>query len=84
MSQEQPKPVPRYAMTEASQLCHVADSIEKVADTIHNRTEGTADRDASGNRVCSLTDAIIGMTAGLFAIAKSIDNLADAVRMDEE
>lgn len=36
--------------------------------------------DAAGVSVGSLTEAIIGMTAGLMAIATAIHDLSDAVR----
>lgn len=34
-------------------------------------------RDAAGGRVESLTEAVMGVTAGLMAIAAAIDRLAD-------
>ena len=37
-------------------------------------------QDESGGFVASMTEATMGMTAGLFAIARALDNLADAVR----
>jgi hypothetical protein len=44
--------------------------------------------DASGGYVTSLTEAVMGVTAGLCRIAESIDGLSDAVRVacvkDEE
>lgn len=36
--------------------------------------------DATGGHVRSLTEAVMGMTAGLVQIAEAIDNLAEAVR----
>ena len=39
-----------------------------------------AGKDATGGHVGSLTEAVMGMTAGLVRIAEAIDGLADAVR----
>ena len=36
--------------------------------------------DATGGSVGSLTEAVMGITAGLCKVASAIDNLADAVR----
>lgn len=66
----------------SEQVEAMSDAINRVSDSIrpHNSVPST---DASGNRVDSLTEAVIGITAGLFAMAKAIDNLADAVRVEE-
>jgi len=40
--------------------------------------------DAWGGRVSSLTEAVMGMTGGLMAIAGAIENLADALRPIED
>jgi len=40
--------------------------------------------DAAGGKVASLTEAVMGVTAGLMAIAGAIDNLADAIKKDDE
>ena len=53
----------------------IADAITPVASS-----PGT---DATGGSVSSLTEAVMGMTAGLVAIAEAIDNLAEAVRERE-
>jgi hypothetical protein len=37
-------------------------------------------RDAAEGVVTSLTEAAMGFTAGLFRIAQSLDNVADAIR----
>ena len=39
-----------------------------------------AGKDAAGGRVESLTEAVMGVTAGLVQIANAITDLADAVR----
>ncbi len=36
---------------------------------------GSAPTDASGNHVASLTEAVMGITAGLYRIAEAIENL---------
>lgn len=38
-----------------------------------------AGKDAAGGHVESLTEAVMGLTRGLFAISESIDHLAEAV-----
>ncbi len=40
-------------------------------------------KDSSGLIVENLSAAVVGATAGLFAIAKAINNLADAVRIND-
>lgn len=54
-------------------------SVERLANAItpFGAMRGT---DAAGGSVGSLTEAVIGITAGLFRIAEAIDGLADAVR----
>lgn len=42
--------------------------------------EALGTRDASGGHVESLTEAVMGVTAGLVRIAESIEDLAEAVR----
>jgi hypothetical protein len=42
--------------------------------------EALPGRDAADGHVESLTEAVMGITSGLFEIARSIDGLADAVR----
>lgn len=39
-----------------------------------------AGQDATGGSVASLTEAVMGITAGLVQIADAINNLADATR----
>lgn len=52
-------------------------SVYRVAESITPNVAGN--RDKTDNYVSSLTEAIIGMTAGLCKIADSINNLADVV-----
>jgi hypothetical protein len=54
-------------------------STKRIANAI---TPGHAagSTDASGGHVESLTEAVMGMTAGLGHIAEAIESLADAVR----
>ena len=54
-------------------------AIGDLANTI-TATDAFAGHDATGGHVASLTEAVMGITAGLVSIASSIDNLADAVR----
>lgn len=71
----------------------INDAVEKIADAISMAGEkiaesitpftplgGHAAEDASGGFVASLTEAVMGVTAGLFKIAGAIDALAEAVR----
>ena len=39
-------------------------------------------QDEAGNTVMSLTEAVMGITAGLFAISESIQHLAEAIKDD--
>lgn len=57
----------------------IHDAVKSVANAI---TPGSAvpGHDALGGCVGSLTEAVMGLTGGLAAIAESINNLADAVR----
>ena len=64
-------------------LLEVAEAIRSVAYAVLPRTS-VAGTDAAGGSVISLTEAVMGVTAGLHAIAESIDGLAQAVRRDEE
>jgi len=40
----------------------------------------TPGHDAAGGTVLSLTEAIMGITSGLYAVATAIDGLASAIR----
>ena len=53
--------------------------VERIAEAITPFVNEVG-RDASGGYVASLTEAVMGMTAGLHKIADSISDLADAVR----
>lgn len=50
-------------------------TVKRLADAITPNTIGT---DAGGGHVESLTEAVMGVTKGLFAIAAAIDGLASA------
>lgn len=43
-------------------------------------TDAAAGHDAAGGTVCSLTEAVMGMTAALIRVAESIGSVADAIR----
>lgn len=51
---------------------------QKIAHAIS--ADAAPSNDATGGRVDSLTEAVMGVTAGLVAISRSIDNLALAVQ----
>ena len=57
----------------------VADGFTKLARAI-TPLSALAGTDAAGGRVESLTEAIMGVTAGLVQIADAIGDLAEAVR----
>lgn len=54
-------------------------SVEKIARAIvpDNALPG---HDAAGGTICSLTESVMGVTAGLYAIASAISDLAEAIR----
>jgi len=60
-------------------LNEIARNIGCVAGAItpHDTVPG---HDAAGGTVASLTEAVMGNTAGLMAIAQAIETLAEAVR----
>lgn len=63
----------------AEQLQGIASSIAGIGHAIV--PEGPiAGHDAAGGLVISLTEAVMGVTAGLMKIAAAISDLADAVR----
>lgn len=64
-------------MTDHNESIH--HGLLKLADAITPLAFG-AGTDATGGHVSSLTEAVMGMTAGLVQIAEAIDNLADAIR----
>jgi len=57
----------------------VCDGFRKLARAI-TPLNALAGSDAAGGRVESLTEAVMGVTAGLVRIAEAITDLADAVR----
>lgn len=57
----------------------IGNGLRKIANAITPDSAYPA-TDAAGGYVGSLTEAVIGMTAGLVAIATAIHDLADAVR----
>ena len=59
-------------------LGEVADALRSVANAITD--QGTfGGTDASGGHVRCLTEAVMGVTAGLVQIAEAIENLADVM-----
>ena len=59
--------------------CNQCTGLGKIADAI-TPFSGCHGTDAAGGTVGSLTEAVMGVTAGLVAIATAIHDLADAVR----
>ena len=53
-------------------------SVKRIASAITPNCTGNSD--ASGGHVESLTEAVMGTTAGLMAIASAISELAEAVK----
>lgn len=56
----------------------VAQAIKSLKEAITPTAVGG--KDATGGHVESLTEAVMGITAGLCRVADAINNLADAVR----
>lgn len=61
---------------------NVSRAIEKLSGSITVGGAGEG-RDAAGGSISCLTESVMGITAGLFAIAEAINNLADATRGDD-
>ncbi len=59
-------------------LANLAWSANRIAIAI--TPNGTAGNDEAGGHVESLTEAVMGITAGLHKIAEAIESLAAAVR----
>ena len=61
-----------------NEMQNIADNIHKLAHAIttQNTLPGT---DAAGGSVDSLTEAVMGVTAGLLAIATAIDGVSEAL-----
>jgi hypothetical protein len=54
---------------------------ESIFDLAHSVTApGLTGHDAAGGTVASLTEAVMGITAGLFAIAAALERIADENR----
>ena len=67
---------------EPANLVDVVAGLSQSAQNIANaiKPHGAADgRDAAGGSVSSLTESVMGVTAGLFSIASAIELLAAAV-----
>lgn len=64
------------------QLEEITRAMRGVAEAI--TAPASPGNDASGGVIYSLTESVMGITAGLFRIAESIDNLAEAVRQRDE
>lgn len=62
-----------------SEVDDIATCTAKIIANAITPVGAMAGLDKAGGRVASLTEAVIGMTAGLFAIAESIEKLADAI-----
>lgn len=60
-------------------LDRLSSCVRSVARAI-TPSESAAGQDATGGHVASLTEAVMGLTAGMVQIANSIESLADAVR----
>jgi hypothetical protein len=66
-------------MSEEDQV-ELANAFQKIAEAICPPTPPESmTQDASGGYVGSLTEAIMGVTAGLFAIAESIERLSQSI-----
>ena len=59
-------------------LSNNIDRLARVGEAITSRAGGG--HDETGGMVTCLTEAVMGVTAGLCEIAEAIDGLADAVR----
>ena len=62
---------------EVDGLEYVSDALTRIADAITFR--GCPTVDSAGITVASLTEAVMGHTAAMMAVAESIEMLADAV-----
>jgi ABC-type transporter Mla subunit MlaD len=63
----------------ATELDQITGAIRQLADAI-TPTHAAGSTDASGGFVSSHTEAIMGLTASMQAIASSIGELADAIK----
>lgn len=62
----------------STQVLAVADAVRGLRNAI-TPAAAAPGHDAAGGTVDSLTEAVMGMTAGLVQIAEAISSLADAV-----
>ena len=60
-------------------LAQLASAVRYVGGALYPRVAGR-DHDETGGTVASLTEAVMGVTAGLVKIADAIHDLANAVR----
>lgn len=61
-----------------SESRELRETLKLIANAI-TPTDAMAGRDASGGRIESLTEAVMGITAGLFRVAEAIEYHADLV-----
>lgn len=66
-----------------SSVENLAEQVRKISRAIIPG-DAAPNRDATGGSVDSLTEAVMGVTAGLVQIADAINNLAAAVRERDE
>jgi len=72
---------------EPANIVDVLDSLARQVGGVRKAitpNDCTAGTDATGGHVSSLTEAVMGLTAGMVQIAHAIDGLADAVRSRDE
>lgn len=62
-----------------SEVDEIATCTAKIIANAITPVGAVAGLDEAGGRVASLTEAVMGMTAGFFAIAESIEKVADAI-----
>lgn len=62
-------------------LQHIGSATGRIAEAIFPSGVGTA-QDASGGTIASLTESVMGVTAGLFEVASAIRYLADSKQAD--
>ena len=63
-------------------IAELAECTEKIANAITPLGVGNG-KDATGGHIDSLTEAVMGITAGLVEISNSISDLAQAIREHE-
>ncbi len=73
--------------SESDKLAQALDHLSKTVGSVGKAitpTDALAGHDATGGVITSLTEAVMGVTAGLVQIAQAINGLADAVRESRE